>query len=166
MSRASRSGKPRNCKKLKGKRDRALLALLLACGLHRHGAVDLRIEHLEQREEHWAIVDLKGKAGQVRTVPVPGWVMEELRVWLNAAGIQEYDLCQIGCQSLISWACRWTAPKRSFTRQRCQGINPYSPQRRDEHCDPAKHKDRDDAEKVDLWTARLDFEKQVIEQWH
>ena len=53
--------------KLKGKRDRALLALLFACGLRRHEAVGLRIEHLEQREEHWAIVDLKGKAGHVRT---------------------------------------------------------------------------------------------------
>jgi site-specific recombinase XerD len=73
--------------KLKGKRDRALLALLLACGLRRHEAVSLRMEHLEQREEHWAIVDLKGKAGHVRTIPVPGWVMEELRAWLNAAGI-------------------------------------------------------------------------------
>ena len=73
--------------RLKGKRDRALLALLLACGLRRHEAVSLRLEHLEQREEHWAIVDLKGKAGHVRTVPVPGWVMEELRVWLNASGI-------------------------------------------------------------------------------
>jgi len=69
------------------KRDRALLALLLACGLRRREAVDLRIEHLEQREEHLAIVDLKGKAGHVRTIPVPGWAMEELRVWLNAAGI-------------------------------------------------------------------------------
>jgi integrase len=36
---------------------------------------------------NWAIVDLKGKAGHVRTIPVPGWVMEELRVWLTAAGI-------------------------------------------------------------------------------
>lgn len=70
-----------------GKRDRALLALLLACGLRRHEAVGLRIEHLEQREEHWAIVDLKGKAGHVRTILVPGWVMEELQAWLNAAGI-------------------------------------------------------------------------------
>src|ERR1700688_946666 len=73
--------------KLKGQRDRALLALLLACGLRRHEAVSLRLEHLEQREEHWAIVDLKGKAGHVRTVPVPDWVMEELRIWLNAAEI-------------------------------------------------------------------------------
>jgi site-specific recombinase XerD len=36
-----------NVKDLKGKRDRALLALLLACGLCRHEAVALRLEHLE-----------------------------------------------------------------------------------------------------------------------
>jgi integrase len=53
----------------------------------RHEAVGLKIEHLEQREEHWAIVDLKGKAGHVRTVPIPAWVMEELGVWLHASGI-------------------------------------------------------------------------------
>ena len=76
-----------NPEKLKGKRDRALLAMLLACGLRRHEAVALRLEHLEQREDHWAIVDLKGNAGHVRTVPVPDWVMEELRIWLNAAEI-------------------------------------------------------------------------------
>lgn len=75
-------------RRLKGKRDRALLALLLACGLRRHEAVALRLEHLEQREGHWAIVDLKGKMGHVRTVPVPDWVMEELRIWLNAAEIE------------------------------------------------------------------------------
>ena len=63
------------------------LRCCLLCGLRRHEAVDLRFENLEQREEHWAIVDLKGKAGHVRTIPVPGWVMEELCAWLNAAGI-------------------------------------------------------------------------------
>src|SRR5438552_12185181 len=73
--------------RLKGKRDRALLALLLACGLRRHEAVALRLDHLQQREEHRAIVDLVGKGGHVRTVPVPDWVRSELEVWLNAAGI-------------------------------------------------------------------------------
>src|SRR3989454_6551119 len=48
-------------RRLKGKRDRALLALVLACGLRRHEAVALRLDHLQQREEHWAIVDLAGK---------------------------------------------------------------------------------------------------------
>jgi site-specific recombinase XerD len=33
--------------RLKGKRDRALLALLLACGLRRHEAVALRLDHLQ-----------------------------------------------------------------------------------------------------------------------
>src|SRR5947199_2842621 len=73
--------------RLKGKRDRALLALLLACGLRRHEAAALRLDHLQQREEHWAIVDLVGKGGHVRTVSVPDWVSTELDDCLDAAGI-------------------------------------------------------------------------------
>jgi Phage integrase family len=78
--------------RLKGKRDRALLALLLACGLRRHEAVALRLDHREQREEHWAIVDLVGKGGHVRTVPVPDWVKTELDDWLAAAAIDRGKL--------------------------------------------------------------------------
>jgi site-specific recombinase XerD len=43
-----------NGQRLKGKRDRALLA----CGLRRKDAVELRLRDLEQRDGHWAIVDL------------------------------------------------------------------------------------------------------------
>ncbi|HKU25512.1 MAG TPA: site-specific integrase, partial [Candidatus Sulfotelmatobacter sp.] len=63
--------------RMRGKRDRALLALMLACGLRRHEAVTLRAEDLQQREEHWAIVDLVGKAGHIRTIPMPEWVHVE-----------------------------------------------------------------------------------------
>ena len=70
---------------LKGKRDRALLAVLLACGLRRHEAVSLDFADLQQREDHWAIVDLKGKAGHTRTVPMPGWVKASLDEWLQTA---------------------------------------------------------------------------------
>src|SRR5207247_2314895 len=69
--------------RLKGKRDRALLALLLACGLRRHEVAELRVEHLQQREGHWAIVDLVGKGRHGRTIPVPDWVQAELDAWLS-----------------------------------------------------------------------------------
>ena len=73
--------------RLKEKRDRALLAVLLACGLRRHEAVELSFSHIQQREDHWAIVDLKGKAGHIRTIPVPTWVKNVLDQWLQAANI-------------------------------------------------------------------------------
>ncbi len=73
--------------RLKGRRDRALLALLLACGLRRHELAELTFGHLQQREGHWAIVDLSGKTGHVRTIPVPDWVHDLLNEWTQAAGI-------------------------------------------------------------------------------
>ena len=73
--------------RLKGKRDRAMLCLMLACGLRRHELVALRVDDLQRREEHWAIVDMAGKAGHVRTVPIPDWVRKELDNWLVASGI-------------------------------------------------------------------------------
>jgi site-specific recombinase XerD len=73
--------------RLKEKRDRALLAVLLACGLRRHEAVELNFGHIQQREEHWAIVDLKGKAGHTRTIPMPGWVKNVVDQWIQATNI-------------------------------------------------------------------------------
>ena len=78
--------------RLKGKRDRAMLAVLLACGLRRHEVAELTFKHLQQREEHWAIVDLIGKGGHIRTIPVPEWVRRELDIWFAAAGIQSGKL--------------------------------------------------------------------------
>jgi site-specific recombinase XerD len=74
---------------LKGKRDRAMLAVLLGCGLRRGELVQLTVSHLQQREEHWAIVDLVGKGGHIRTVPVPDWVKEAIDDWLTAAGVSQ-----------------------------------------------------------------------------
>lgn len=69
--------------------DRALLALLLSCGLRRHELVQLDTASLQQREDHWAIVDLEGKAGHMRTVPIPEWVKGLVDEWLMAACIAE-----------------------------------------------------------------------------
>jgi integrase len=59
------------------------------CGLRRHEAVQLDVASLQQREEHWAIVDLKGKAGHMRTVPIPAWVKGLIDEWLSAACLAE-----------------------------------------------------------------------------
>jgi site-specific recombinase XerD len=72
---------------MKGKRDLALLAILVACGLRRHEAVHLNVSDLQQREGHWAIVDLIGKASHIRTIPVPEWVKDLINDWLQSAGI-------------------------------------------------------------------------------
>jgi integrase len=63
------------------------LAILLGCGLHRAELTALRVEDIQQREEHWVIADLVGKGGHIRTIPVPDWVKAGIDVWMTAAGI-------------------------------------------------------------------------------
>jgi site-specific recombinase XerD len=58
---------------LRGKRDRAILALLIVCGLRRAELVGLGTEDFQMREEHWVVADLIGKGKHIRTVPVPVW---------------------------------------------------------------------------------------------
>src|SRR5215831_2000770 len=74
---------------LKGKRDRAVLAVLLGCGLRRSELVALELGQVEQRENRWVIVDFRGKGGRKRTVPVPAWVKNAVDVWTAAAEIRE-----------------------------------------------------------------------------
>ncbi len=72
---------------LKGKRDRALLALMIGCGLRRNEAAVLTFEHVQQRDGRWAIVDLEGKGHRVRTVPMPAWAKVLLDEWAHTAGL-------------------------------------------------------------------------------
>jgi site-specific recombinase XerD len=74
---------------LKGRRDRAILAILLGCGLRRAEVAKLQVRDVQQREDHWALVDLMGKGRHIRTVPVPDWVKAALDVWTTAAGVRD-----------------------------------------------------------------------------
>jgi site-specific recombinase XerD len=88
---------------LKGKRDRAILAILLGCGLRRRELADLEFTHIQQREDHWAIVDLVGKGGHIRTVPMPGWVKAAVDLWVAAAGISAGRLFRCVCRAGTHW---------------------------------------------------------------
>ena len=77
-----------NMDSVRGKRDRAILALLLGCGLRRSELIHLTIENIQQRDERWVIVDLVGKGGHIRTVPVPAWVKSAIDRWIAAANIR------------------------------------------------------------------------------
>src|SRR5216683_2927695 len=73
----------------KGLRDRAILAVLLGCGLRRSEVAALTVGHVQQRDGRWCIVDLLGKHGRVRTIPMPTWVKVAIDSWTVAAGLVE-----------------------------------------------------------------------------
>jgi site-specific recombinase XerD len=50
-------------------RNRAVLSMLIGCGLRRAEAVTVKVEDFELREDHWVLADLIGKGGHMRTVP-------------------------------------------------------------------------------------------------
>src|SRR5438309_636745 len=71
----------------KGLRDRAILAVLLGCGLRRSEVAALTYSHVQQRDGRWCIVDLRGKHGRIRTVPMPTWVKVAIDAWTAAAAV-------------------------------------------------------------------------------
>jgi site-specific recombinase XerD len=73
----------------KGLRDRAILAVLLGCGLRRSEVAALTFSHIQQRDGRWCIVDLLGKHGRVLTVPMPTWVKVAIDAWASAVGVAD-----------------------------------------------------------------------------
>src|ERR1700688_3720024 len=78
--------------KKKGLRDRAMFATLLGCGLRRSELTALTMKHVQQRDNRWCIVDLVGKHGRVRTIPMPVWVKNAIDAWTAAVGVTEGNL--------------------------------------------------------------------------
>jgi integrase len=74
---------------MKGLRDRAIIAVLLGCGLRRSEVAALTMGHIQQRDGRWCIVDLVGKHGRVRTVPMPTWVKVAIDTWTSPAGVTD-----------------------------------------------------------------------------
>lgn len=77
---------------LKGLRDRAILAVMLGCGLRRSEVAGLTYAHLAQRDGRWVLVDLVGKGNRTRTVPLPAWAKVAIDAWTAAASAAEGSL--------------------------------------------------------------------------
>jgi site-specific recombinase XerD len=73
----------------KGLRDRAMFATLLGCGLRRSELAALTMKHVQMWDSRWCIVDLIGKHGRVRTVPMPTWSKNAIDAWTTEAGVTE-----------------------------------------------------------------------------
>lgn len=73
----------------RGRRDLALLAVLIGCGLRRSEAASLAFEHVQQRDGRWVLVDLIGKRDKVRSVPMPNWAKAAIDEWSKASGVSD-----------------------------------------------------------------------------
>lgn len=71
---------------VKGLRDRAMIAVMLGCGLRRAEIAALDYGAIVQRDGRWVIVDMVGKGGKVRTVPMPSWTKAAIDAWTAASG--------------------------------------------------------------------------------
>jgi|KBSMisStandDraft_5_1062788.scaffolds.fasta_scaffold14961_2 site-specific recombinase XerD len=74
---------------MRAKRDYAMLAMLFGCGFRRSELVGLEADEIQMRQGHWAVVDLIGKGGHIRTVPIPEWVKAALDQWTVAAKVTD-----------------------------------------------------------------------------
>jgi site-specific recombinase XerD len=120
-----------NASTLKGKRDRAILAVLLGCGLRRRELAELEVDHMQRREGRWALVDVIGKGGHIRTIPVPAWVKSAIDEWVTAAGIASGKLFRRVCRAGIVWGDRitekvvWHVVKQNARKLGLQRVAPH-----------------------------------------
>jgi integrase len=78
-----------NVTNIRGLRDRAIIAILLGCGLRRSEVAALTFGHIQQRDGRWCIVDLVGKHGRIRTTPMPNWVKVAIDAWTASAEVAD-----------------------------------------------------------------------------
>jgi integrase len=104
---------------LKGKRDYAIIALLVGCALRRRELAMLEMSDIQEREGRWVIADLCGKGNRIRTVAVPLWVKNAINAWLDSAELLEGKLFRsvtkggnVARSSLSDWAV-WSVVQQS-----------------------------------------------------
>jgi integrase len=104
---------------IKGKRDYAILALLVGCALRRQELAQLDVDKIQMREGRWVIVDLRGKGGRVRTVAIPIWVKHAIDAWMIAGNVEDGRLLRpvlkggkVKGETLTDWSI-WSVVEQS-----------------------------------------------------
>ncbi len=68
-------------------RDQAILSIMIGTGLRRSEVAGLTWAHIQQRDGRWAIIDLIGKRGRIRSIGIPPWVKVALDNWAAASDV-------------------------------------------------------------------------------
>ena len=116
---------------MRAKRDYAMLAMLFGCGFRRSELVGLELDDIQMRQGHWAVVDLIGKGGHIRTVPIPNWVKAALDQWTRAAGVCEGKIFRAVARRGKVWGSGlsqnvvWYVVKNCAKRARIEKLAPY-----------------------------------------
>lgn len=116
---------------LRGKRDRAMVATLLGCGLRRAELLAITFKAIQQREDHWVIADLIGKGGHIRTVPIPNWVKAAIDDWTAAASLTEGRVFRAINKGGLVWGdgmtskVIWEIVKAAAKRAGIQSLAPH-----------------------------------------
>ena len=112
---------------LKGKRDRAILAILLGCGLRRRELADHAPAAARRALGHRRSV---GKSGHI-TVPVPDWVKAILDEWIQAADLHSGKVFRCVCRAGRRWGngvterLVWHVVKLYATNSGSAGLAPH-----------------------------------------
>jgi len=77
-----------NTATLKGLRDRAILALMIGCGLKRGEVIDLKFEDIRQRGDRWLLLNLGDSRSQDRASILPKWAKQAIDAYKSESGLK------------------------------------------------------------------------------
>src|SRR5258708_6916713 len=107
-----------------------MIAILLG-GLRRAELSSLRKEDIQIRQGHWVIVDLVGKGGHIRTVPMPIWVKNAVDRWMLTAKVTEGRIFRAvsrhgsACGRGVSESVVWYVVRDCARRLELDHLAPY-----------------------------------------
>ena len=116
---------------LRSVRDLAMLSVLVGCGLRRAELSALSVEDLQIRQGHWAIVDMIGKGGHIRTVPVPTWAKAVIDRWMFSAKVSTGRVFRAVSRHGTPWGkgisenVIWYVVRRCAERMRFDHLAPH-----------------------------------------